>query len=310
MKSTCLFPLVAILLASCSPKVVTNLVKTYPNSVPTDSVWVIELGDPVPNSAETIGRVSVVDRGASTKCRYDEVVHLAQEAIGKAGGNALAITDHREPSLWGSSCHQISGLMLRLSDREVDTLKVNPVQDMISFDRATAKNERAKRRAPANTFEVSMGYGWITSKLYDFNNLAIGNKGGMEWKLGYEHVWSTGLGIGVQYSGFKAAFPGGDMFLTYLAPEFTGRVKFDKWILKYGLGMGLFLYNEPYYSTAGFGTHLTLGVEYMLTSQVGLGISANSVSASLPERDGVKLNNNEKSGIGRFNLLGGLRVYF
>lgn len=309
MKFTRLFPIVAILLASCSPKVVTDLVKTYPNPIPTDSVWVIELGDPMPNSAETIGRVSVVDRGTSTKCRYDEVVHLAREATGKAGGNGLAITDHREPSLWGSSCHQISGLMLHLSDREVDTLKVNPVQDMISLNLAVAKNERAKRRAPANTFEASVGYGWVTSKLYDLNNRSVGSKGGVEWKLGYEHIWSAGWGVGVQYSGFKATFPEGDMVLSYLAPEFAGRTKFDKWILKYGVGIGLLLYHEPFYSSAGFGTHLTLGVEYMVTKQVGLAVSANTVSASLPERDGVQLNKNERNGIGRFNLLGGLRVY-
>ena len=46
--------------------------------------------------AETIGRVSVVDRGTSTNCRYDQVLHLAQEATGKIGGNGLAITNHQK----------------------------------------------------------------------------------------------------------------------------------------------------------------------------------------------------------------------
>ena len=60
------------------------------------------LGEKVPNTAETIGRVSVVDRGTSTNCRYDQVLHLAQEATGKIGGNGLAITNHQKPSFWGS----------------------------------------------------------------------------------------------------------------------------------------------------------------------------------------------------------------
>lgn len=301
---------VLLLFISCSPKVVTNLVRTYPDVVPTDSVLVIELGEKVPNSAETIGRVSVSDRGTSTNCRYDQVLHLAKEVTGKAGGNGLAITDHLEPSLWGSSCHQITGLMLRLGDREVDTLRANPVQDIINLDQAIVKDRRARQISPSNTFEVNIGYGWITSTIYDSYGYKLGHKGGVEWKLAYDHVWKSGLGVGVQYSGFNASFPGGNMLLSYIAPEFLGRSKIDKWILKYGLGVGLFVYNDPYYSTAGLGTHVVLGVEYMLTKNIGLGMSANCVAGYLPRQEGVNLPDNESSGIGRFNLLGGLRFYF
>lgn len=87
-----------LLLTACSPKVVTHISKTYPDVIPADSVHVIEPGGMVPNTAETIGRVAVVDRGFSNKCRYDQVLRLAQEATGKNGGNGLAITDHLEPS--------------------------------------------------------------------------------------------------------------------------------------------------------------------------------------------------------------------
>ena len=69
MKETKLLAVTAILLlTSCSPKVVTHIVRTYPNPVPADSVYVIEPGDTVPNTAETLGSVSVVDRGTSRKC--------------------------------------------------------------------------------------------------------------------------------------------------------------------------------------------------------------------------------------------------
>ena len=220
MKKTKLFAVATILLmTSCSPKVVTNIVRTYPDMIPADSVYVIGLGEKVPNTAETIGRVSVVDRGTSRNCRYDQVLHLAQEETGKNGGNGLAITNHQKPSFWGSSCHQISGLMLRLSDRTVDTLKTNPVQDVIDLDLIVAKDYAERRKAPANTFEASFGYGWVTSKIYDINGAALGSKGGVEWKLGYEYVWSSGMGIGLQYSGFKKSFTGGDMVFSYIAPE-------------------------------------------------------------------------------------------
>lgn len=63
MKKTKLLAATAmLLLTSCSPKVVTHIVRTYPNPVPADSVYVIEPGDTVPNTAETLGSVSVVDR--------------------------------------------------------------------------------------------------------------------------------------------------------------------------------------------------------------------------------------------------------
>ena len=60
MKKTKLLAATAmLLLTSCSPKVVTNIVRTYPDIIPADSVYVIGLGEKVPNTAETIGRVSV-----------------------------------------------------------------------------------------------------------------------------------------------------------------------------------------------------------------------------------------------------------
>ncbi len=299
-----------LLMTACSPKVVTHISKVYPDIIPTDSVYVIELGDKVPNTAETIGRISVVDRGTSSKCRYDQVLHLAQEATGKNGGNGLAITDHLKPSFWGSSCHQISGLMLRLSDRQVDTMKVNPVQDMIELDHVVTKERAENRRAPSSTFEGSIGYGWVTSKLYDVDGRSLGSKGGVDWKLSYEYTWSSGWGIGMQYSGFRASFPGGNMMLSYIAPEWVVRSRWDKWILKAGLGLGLFLYNEPGYHSSGLGAHATIGLEYMITNQWGVGISANTINGSLPDRSEVKLKDNERTGITRFNVLGGIRWYF
>lgn len=308
MKNIHLFSGVVIMLlfVSCSPKVVTVLAKTYPEVVLPDSVIVIEMGETVPNSAEAIGRVSVVDRGFSTQCKYDQVVYLAKEATGKAGGNGLVITNHMEPSFWGSSCHQISGLMLHLSNLEVDTLKANPVQDFLTV----TNEERRKRMAPANTFEMSVGYGWITSRLYDYSGNSLGHKGGVEWRLGYEHVWKSGLGVGFQYSGYRAAFDEGNMVLSYLAPELVGRTKLNKWILKYGVGFGLLLYHEPNNDMTGFGGHLTIGVEYMLSKNIGLGATTSYVSGSLPNEDDMNLKENERSGINRFNLLGGLRFYF
>lgn len=83
---------------------------------------------------------------------------------------------------------------------------------------------RATKRAPASTFEASVGYGWITSKLYDVNRRVLGKK------AGWNGSWLTNtLGVvvweGVQYSGFKVSFPTGDMLLSYIAPEWVMRYR-------------------------------------------------------------------------------------
>lgn len=311
MKNIILFPALALLLlASCSPRVITNFVKTYPDPVPTDSVLVIEPGGKIPNSAEMIGSIAVIDRGTSTNCKYDQVVRIAKETTGKSGGNGLVITLHQKPSFWGSSCDQIIGLMLYLKDLETDSLKPNPVQEMIDSKLKTIQENRKKRRAPANTIEVSLGPGWITSEILGANDKKIDLKSGLEWKLSYEHIWNKGLGIGLQYSSYKVSFPEGDIKLSYIAPEFTGRIKADKWILKYGVGIGLALYSDPYYKTEGVGVSLSFGAEYMVSKNIGLGITTNYITSSLPSQNKANKKEDERSGINRINLLGGLRFYF
>lgn len=310
MKTSSLFAVATLLLLSaCSPKVITKIVKTYPESVYADSVHVIEPGEVISHAGDTIGHVSVVDRGFTTKCQYDYVLRLAQEATAKNGGNGLAIIDHRKPSVW-SSCHQISGLMLYLSDREVDTLKVNAGQMMGEITPLDPIKRLFEYRVPANSFEASIGYGWITSKLYDVDGRELDSKGGMEWKLAYRHLWKNGWGAGLLYSGYKKSFVGGDINLSYIAPECSWGARSKKWILRGGIGAGLFVYHEPGYSVSSLGIHVSFNVEYMVADHWGLGFSANTVSASLPKQDNVVLKDNERNGIARLNILGGVHYYF
>lgn len=125
-----------IFLTACSPRITTEVIKSDPPIVVADSVCVYEPGDSVPNSAEPIGYVSVTDAGTTTKCKYDQVLRIAKEETAKVGGNGLAITEHKKPALWGSSCHQISGTMLYISDWTIDAQAPNPVADAIEAGHA------------------------------------------------------------------------------------------------------------------------------------------------------------------------------
>ena len=96
--------------------------------------------------------------------------------------------------------------MLHLTDTKVNATEGNPVQDMIDLGRVAVREEKEKRRAPANTFEASFGYGWVTSKMYDVNGAALDSKGGIEWKLGYEYTWSNGMGNRTAIFRFQKVF--------------------------------------------------------------------------------------------------------
>lgn len=307
------FLLGLVMLASCTgPRILTDVMKVYPLPVPGDSVTVFEVGDPIPNSAEAIGRVSVLDQGmtATSRCKYDEVLRIACEETGKAGGNGLALTNHLEPSFWGSSCHQITGTMLHLTDYVVDSLGSNPWQEAMEVNSEKWKKERKQYMAPSNTLEANVGYGWITSALYSVTGEKYKGKGGMEWGIAYDHVFRSGFGFGAQYAGCRVTLPDGDMNLSYIAPSFVLRERNKHWILKCAVGAGAFIFSQGGYRVTRLGINATLGIEYMVSKSVGIGVSCNAINVSLPKQEGVDLGEEEHSGISRINLLGGARFYF
>ena len=102
----------------CAPKVYSTLQKSYPARPEGSAVKVIYLNDAMPEGAEVLGSVEVLDNGLATNCGFLRVVELAKEVTNRAGGNALHITWHKDPAIFGSSCHQIAGDMLRYPDEK------------------------------------------------------------------------------------------------------------------------------------------------------------------------------------------------
>lgn len=111
--------LAAVLLlqsVGCAPKIYTSIQKSRPARPEGSPVLVYYISDTLPDRAEVLGRVEIRDNGMSTKCSYPEVLQLAKNEANKAGGNGLILTWHREPTEFGSSCHQIAGDMLLMPD--------------------------------------------------------------------------------------------------------------------------------------------------------------------------------------------------
>ena len=116
-KLSFLFVLVAVMLASCSPRVTVNLVESLP-ARQVDSVMVYETDEAVPAGARKIGTVKATDSGFTftEDCLYSNMLSLAVRKTAECGGNALHVDKHKKPSFWGSSCHRVYGTMYEIPD--------------------------------------------------------------------------------------------------------------------------------------------------------------------------------------------------
>lgn len=118
MKTKQLFILfvVALGFCSCSPKVYKHIIKEM-HPVGNDAeVTVYNIGDVVPENAEVIGNVSVLDGGFTTHCDWETVLETAKQEVRAAGGNGMEIVQHSYPGQNGSNCHQIAAYMLNIND--------------------------------------------------------------------------------------------------------------------------------------------------------------------------------------------------
>lgn len=317
MKRTCLLLLaLPILITSCAPRVMTDIVKTYPTTTTAEQIRLYEVNDTVPNSAEVIGKVAVVDNGFSSNCKYDQIILLAKKETAKNGGNALALTKHFKPSIWGSSCHQIFGTMLNLKDTLIDTTIPNPFLEAREIQIEYEK----KMRPTQHTIYANIGIGGISSKFYLPSNTSGNPKNGLDWQIGYEWISKRGLGIGLMYSGYKSSFDWYNdkcnVSLTYIGPEFVLKQKIHKkWQFRESLGFGYFGYRESMKGTSGtvsgVGFDFQVGLEYLLSQHVGIGLNFGYIGGSLPKQENNNTTSEDgRTGIFRMNGDAGIRFYF
>lgn len=308
--------LLPLFLGSCAPKVLTEINNPHTPVVTANEVRLYEVGDSVPQSAELIGRVKVLDSGLSTHCQYYQVVALAKEKTAQSGGNALALTDHRKPSIW-SSCHQIAGNMLLIDEtkrHETYTRATTPVED------SKECNCEDQSRFRHNTFYANIGYSCIVSKFYMPLEATGHPKRGMDWMAGYDWVSTSGFGAGVMYSGYKSSYLLSDIDfaikLTYIAPQFVMKQQFRQWSIEEKLGIGYFNYRESVkgsgsVSASGVGYNFLLGTEYHVSDLVGIGANIGYISGSLPEDKFGNPNEEDGStGIFRLHFNVGVRFHF
>lgn len=307
--------LTCIILAGCSPQVTTSIFETYP-ALPIDSVEVFEEGDPVPISAQVIGKVAVRDRGTTTKCNYDYVLQLAKERTAANGGNGLYLTEHRQPNV-RSTCHQVWGNMLYLTDHEVADVPTMVPQETFG----TEVFYREPHHIPSDVIMVSVGPSLITSKVISPRGYES-KKGGVDFLLEFEHVNGKGVGFGLNVKYNKTSFDDySNLQLYYMGPSFVyNYVTSMNWRWDLAVGIGYALYKDSpgkgknlFYgmqTQSGIGFMSKIGVDYLLSDRLGIGVEANSVSHNFSKPEGFQLEKNEHYGFSTLSLTAGLRFYF
>ena len=113
----------AFLFCGCSPRVLTEVRADYP-AQSAERVMVYGTDEAVPEDADTVGSIRVLDSGLTTKCRYAQVLQMAAERTAACGGNALHIDVHSQPNFW-TSCHRINGTILEYNNHHDGTIFSN-----------------------------------------------------------------------------------------------------------------------------------------------------------------------------------------
>lgn len=194
--------------------------------------------------------------------------------------------------------------------------------DMVQQD-GRPLTKRAQHLAPRgrsqHTFFANAGYTAILSTIYLAESSSGSLNEGFDITAGYNWTSRRGFGAGVIYSGgFVSAERNGlerTSRFHYVAPEFVARQRAGRrWLFRESAGIGYGRYIRSYGdlkgSRGGVGIHESVSVEYMLTRHIGLGATVGGqwlLVGSPDVDDGWELN---LVGIFRFQIGGGLRVYF
>lgn len=331
-----LFVVIGGLLTSCqtAPKVVAELSESLP-ARSADSVMVFRTTDSVPASARKIGTVKVKDGGLTpTKdCLFPNMLALAVKKTAESGGNGFHIDEHRYPGIHGSTCHRVWGTMFLIPDSLITTDTRSVLLDLEMYEEDTAQanasqmitDKRDRRLAnPKDVLKISGGPSWIVSELVTPYQ-TYKSKLGISLGADYQHIWRSGLGIGVNFTYFGTSFDEGfSLRMFYIGPSIVGSLMFgQKWRWDASLGLGFSHYTEEYdggyysyygsnsntsYSENRLGVMFQTGLEYMLSKNISIGLQINITTMSLKKPEGYD-DKYDFYGIRRIDPQIGIRCY-
>lgn len=319
----------ASLFVSCMPTVSTSIVQRY-EPLPLDSVKVYDNPALVPSSATAIGKVegiSLIPDSEGKKaikrvgltvadiCRDDNPrMLMAKVMAADAGGNGLLMGSGKDV---GYLKNYYFGTILHSEDNVVDKSVVSPAVKTHSYNMEQMAALVEKHKLPSNIVKLSGGPAWLTSKIYvgseEFSSVSAFNL-----MLQYSHLWKSGWGCGLQafQSHFKVGDSsysdyGGSANIFYLGPSLAYAYRTDKgWLWTMNYSMGYTSIDEAD-SCSGFGMTFSVGVDYMLTRHLGIGVDVMEYTGYFKAPAGWKQEHPDmRYGYSQIGIFAGIRAYF
>lgn len=328
-----------LLMGACSPYIKTTVSHYYPPLGPDKTITVFEPGDSLKGPYKDLGTVFVGDNGFTVNCQYDRMLGVAMEEARKSGGDALYITGHFYPSIFGSSCHRISARILRLDS----AFASDTAQQPLVVPQIKVKDNDF----PRFRFAVNGGWSYIISTTDDYNDKILRDyykdfKSGYHYGGEAEYFISKAIGFGVEYLRFNTATDKIGIHATYndgseeygymkdnVTTDYVGLSflvrhlsRSRKHTIIMLLSYGYTRYNDDFifidhYKLTGetVGSHMSLGYDYSLSENLSLGLSASLFEGFLTSYtldDGSvkvkkKLNSDNYLGFNHFDLAFGIR---
>lgn len=314
-------------LTGCSPQVYSDLYTYEYDPLPRDSVAVVAAGDSTIGNALVIGKVIVSNTVVGTQQQYDRVLSQAIGEAARYGGNLLVVEQ-----LASTNGKQRTWATIARSSKPVRTGSApsfSSLADASARHTASSQNlkmgkqgsSQSRPSQPSSCLKFNVGPMWNTSKIYYSDNgdfkqgvsgaafgASIANMGGGWYGYGFDFYGYHASAEGRKRSGSYETF-NFTQFYIGLALVIGGQLA-DRLRIDTSIGLGLGIHTNSGDSDAGVAFRSTVGLEYMVSRKIGIGLELVGQRLLLTKPEGFNLADDEFYGFQQLGFMPGLRVYF